>query len=146
MLYHSSSSRIAQIPFTTSQLPRTTAERLRARDRTPLIGRPDVALTVRTKLDNTHWLPSTRACPLVNPPLKHLMYATLIIIVYIYIYNIYMYIIIYIYVYIYIIIYIYIYIYICIGSVRFLCQSPILIFSLVQLYSKHYCQNSYGIR
>ena len=52
---------------------RTTAERLRARDRTPLIGRSDVALTVRMKLDNTHWLPSDRACPLVNPPLKHVI-------------------------------------------------------------------------
>ena len=106
MLYQCSSSRIARIPFTTSHLLRTTAERLRARDRTPLIGQSDVDLTVLTKLDNTHWLPSERACPLVNPPLKHLMYATLIIIVYIYIY-----------IYIYIIIYMYVYIYI--GSVRF---------------------------
>ena len=122
MLYQCSSSRIAQIPFTTSQLPRTTAERLRARDRTPLIGWSEVGLTVRTKLDNIHWLQSDRACPLVNPPLKHLMYAMIIIIVYIYIYiyilyniYIYIYIIIYmyicnIYIYIYIIIYIYIYI------------------------------------
>ena len=37
--------------------PRTTGHRSRAsraRDRTPLIGRSDVALTVRMKLDNTH--------------------------------------------------------------------------------------------
>ena len=91
--YQCFSSRIARIPFTTSQLPRTPAELLRARDRTPLIGQSEVGLIVRTKLDSIHWLPSDRACPLVNPPLKHLMYATLIIIVYIYIYN-------YIYVYI----------------------------------------------
>ena len=99
MLYQSSSSRNVRIP--SSQLP---AQLLTAHGRA-VIGRSDVALTVRMKLDNTHWLPSDLACPLVNPPLKHLIYATLIIIVYIYDICIYIYLYIYKYIYIYIYIY-----------------------------------------
>ena len=104
MLHQCTSSRIVRIPFTMSQLPAQllSAHGRAVQDRAPLIGRSDVALTVRMKLDNTHWLPSDRASPLhVNSTLKHLIYATLIIIVYIYIYIYYIYIYNYIYIYIY---------------------------------------------